>query len=167
MRRAAFASGWGAPVAAGVLGLCLAACDPVHTDEIAALGGEAPGVPRGPTHRPGQPCLLCHDGGRAHEFSVAGTVFESPLNSQGASGVTVTMVDSAGSMYAATTNAVGNFYVTPDEWTPAYPLPSTTLTDGHVSTPMYSEIARNGSCAGCHTNPASPTSPGQVSLVPP
>lgn len=47
-----------------------AACDPVRSDAVAALGGEAPGVPHGPTHRPGQPCLLGHS-----NFAVAGTVF--------------------------------------------------------------------------------------------
>ena len=41
---------------------------------------EAPGVRRGPLHRPGQPCLLCHDGalGDPQRFTVAGTVFQTP-----------------------------------------------------------------------------------------
>jgi len=159
-------------VGIGLLGLLgLLACDPVQSDEIAALGGEAPGVPEGPLHRPGQPCVLCHDGagGDPSAFSVAGTVFETPSTSAGASGVTVAMTDSTGSTHSATTNAAGNFYVTPSEWTPTYPITTTTLESGRVSTPMYGEIGRNGSCAGCHSYPAAAGagSPGRVSLVPP
>ena len=36
------------------------AADPVRERQIATLGGETPGVPHGPLHRPGQPCGLCH-----------------------------------------------------------------------------------------------------------
>ena len=55
----------------------LLSCDPVHDDAVSALGGETPGIPRGPLHRPGQPCLVCHDGasGDPAAFSMAGTVF--------------------------------------------------------------------------------------------
>ena len=38
--------------------------DPVQSEAVADLGGEAPGVAPGPLHRPGQPCLVCHDGSR-------------------------------------------------------------------------------------------------------
>ena len=59
--------------------VALAACDPVHGDAISALGPEAPDVRQGPLHRPGQPCLLCHDGalGDPQRFTIAGTVFET------------------------------------------------------------------------------------------
>jgi hypothetical protein len=153
-----------------LLGLGMAGCDPVHADDIAALGGETPGVPPGPMHRPGQPCVVCHDsGGKSPELSVAGTVFESQSSSEGVSGVTVLMTDSAGSSYSATTNSAGNFLVTPSQWTPTYPITSTQLQAGHVTVVMYSEIGRNGSCAGCHSYPApaGPSSPGRVSVVPP
>jgi hypothetical protein len=150
--------------------VALAACDPVHADAIAALGGETPGVRPGPMHRPGQPCVLCHDsGGKSPQMSVAGTVFESQSSAEGVTGVAVVMSDSAGSTYSATTNAAGNFFVTASEWTPTYPILSTQLQVGNVTVVMYSEIGRNGSCGGCHSYPApaGPSSPGRVSVVPP
>ncbi len=36
--------------------------DPVHDEEVAALGPEPGGGAPGPEHRPGQPCLVCHGG---------------------------------------------------------------------------------------------------------
>jgi hypothetical protein len=142
--------------------LALAACNPVVEDAVDALGPEAAGVRRGPLHRPGQPCLLCHDGdiGDPPQFTVAGTVFDDPVDLDGADGITVTMTDANDSMYEATTNAAGNFYVTPDQWNPTFPL-HVSLSNGLV---MSSEIGRNGACAFCHVNPASPSSPGPVVL---
>src|SRR4051794_4421968 len=50
--------------------------DPVSDARIAALGPEDPGVPPGPLHRPGQPCVVCHSRqGPASPFLVAGTVY--------------------------------------------------------------------------------------------
>ena len=74
----------------------MAGCDPVHDDAIAALGPETPGVRRGPLHRPGQPCLLCHDGalGDPQEFAVAGTVFQRPGNLMPVAEANVELVDS-------------------------------------------------------------------------
>ena len=65
-------------VVAAASGGVLSCYDPVHDQEVAALGGEAPGVSPGPTHRPGQPCNVCHGGvGPANlRFSVAGTVYQ-------------------------------------------------------------------------------------------
>ena len=43
------------------IAIALGACvDETHELQVQALGGEAPGVPKGPLHRPGQPCLVCH-----------------------------------------------------------------------------------------------------------
>ena len=49
----------------------LAACvDESHELQVQALGAEVPGVPMGPLHRPGQPCLVCHgDQGRRRTSS--------------------------------------------------------------------------------------------------
>src|SRR5450432_160855 len=50
-----------AMLAGTVLVCALVGCgDPVHDTAVSALGPEAPGVPKGPLHRPGQPCVLCH-----------------------------------------------------------------------------------------------------------
>lgn len=144
------------------------ACDPVHSNEVDALGGEASGVRTGPTHRPGQPCLVCHDGniGDPPRFNVAGTVFVTPYvvaPENGAGGAIVKMTDATGASHASTTNEVGNFYVTPNEWTPVYPI-TVEIDYGGVTTTMKSHIGRDGSCAGCHRNPAGPSSPGPVAV---
>ncbi len=101
--------------------------DPVHDAEVTALGPEAPGVSPGPTHRPGQPCLTCHggEGPGGLTFVTAGTVYAYPYGvtpKQGVSGGVVHLVDANGSGFDATTNSVGNFYVTTDQWSPTFPL---------------------------------------------
>lgn len=139
------------------------ACDPVHDDAIAALGGEAPGVRQGPLHRPGQPCGLCHDGalGDPPAFSVAGTIYVDEAATTAAKGAVVTLTDSKEQTYRATANEVGNFYVTPSEFLPAYPM-KVSVTYDRVVVDMSSEVGRGGSCAACHVKPAGPTSAGPV-----
>jgi hypothetical protein len=143
-------------------------CDPVKSDAIDALRGNAPGVSNGPLHRPGEPCLLCHDGdfGDPSAFSVAGTVFEEPLGMVGEDGATVLLTDSTGSMHMATTNSVGNFYLTPGQWSPVFPLTHVEVVSaaGSIVT-MQSEVGRSGACATCHVAPAGPASPGPVCVT--
>jgi hypothetical protein len=134
----------------------VAACDPVHNDEVAALGGETPGVPHGPLHRPSQPCLLCHG-----NFSVAGTVFVDPTNRQAAQNVAVDLTDSQGHTFTATTNEAGNFYVRTGEFQPVYPM-KVALRYGGVTASMTADVGRNGACASCHFDPPGPSSPGHV-----
>lgn len=138
-------------------------CDPVHTDTVDALGGEASNVRPGPEHRPGQPCLVCHDGalGDPSEFSVAGTIFQTASASVAAVGATVTMNDSAGQTHTARTNQAGNFYLTPNEFSPAYPMKVSVEYNG-VTAEMTSLVGRAGACGSCHADPAGPTSPGHV-----
>lgn len=144
-------------LAAALLLAALASCmNPVHSDAVTALGDEAPGVRRGPTHRPGQPCLTCHggDGPGEPDFELAGTVYEEkeqgvPDTSRGASGVTVSLVDAKGATYTTQTNSVGNFYVQEGRYTPVYPV-YVTLTRGDVKETMTTRIGRRGSCADCH-----------------
>ena len=151
--------------------VAVAGCDPVHDDAVAALGGEAPGVPRGPLHRPGQPCLLCHDGavGDPPALSVAGTLFLDANGLVPVSGAAVILQDADGvTSNAATTNEAGNFYFSPDEFLPRYPLQVNSITVGAVAIAMHSHIGGNGSCAGCHFDPPGPDSPGHVYFdVPP
>jgi hypothetical protein len=151
---------------AGLL-LGLVACDPVQSDAIAALGGEAQGVRPGPLHRPGQPCLLCHDGapGDPGEFSVAGTVFQNPADPQAARGARVELKAADGSSSTQTTNAAGNFYIPARSWQPRYPLQvSVSFESFKVS--MTSNIGRDGACASCHFDPAGTDSPGHVYAIP-
>lgn len=143
------------------------ACNPVHAADIAALGGEAADVPEGPLHRPGQPCTVCHDGaiGDPSAFSVAGTVYPMTSSPTGEDGVTVTMTDSKMQTYASTTNAAGNFYVRPKEWTPAFPIERVVVQHGSQAAQMYSRISWSSSCGWCHVAPASQSSPGHVALL--
>jgi hypothetical protein len=141
-------------------------CDPTHQDAVDALGGEAPNVRRGPLHRPGQPCILCHDGtiGSPQAFSVAGTIFEVPSTTTPLNGATVHLVDTDGHAFDTTTNAAGNFYVTPSQYAPHYPM-TTTVTAGSTVVTMNTLIETEGSCGGCHVDPAGPGSPGHVCVT--
>lgn len=143
--------------------LFAAACDPVNSDAINALGGEAPGVPRGPLHRPGQPCVLCHDGslGNPPGFSVAGTVFVNATDLQPAVDAGVTLTDSEGHVFDASTNAAGNFFILPHEFQPVYPMKVAVQFDG-TTVNMTADVGRNGSCAACHFDPVARASPGHV-----
>jgi hypothetical protein len=147
-------------------GLLLAACDPVHDRAVAALAGEGRGERPGPRHRPGQPCLLCHGGalGDPEPFSVAGTIYQTPSATQPAVGATVELQAADGSRFEVVANDAGNFYVSPDQWRPAFPLQVKVTYQGRTVS-MLSNIGREGSCAGCHRDPAGPDSPGHVYLV--
>lgn len=148
--------------------LCLGACsDPVVEDAREALGPETPGVPEGPLHRPGQPCLLCHDGSGPGELemSVAGTVYKYPDGAEPLSGAYVDLIDSKGRKFSAATNCAGNFFVQPADFEPEYPL-WTTLRFGGAVVDMSTPIFRDGSCARCHTQPTGPESAGQVYFAP-
>ena len=137
--------------------------DATHDMQVGALGGEAPGVPQGPLHRPGQPCLVCHggQGPASAQFSTGGTVYTSNTSMTPASGVTITVEDINGSVGTTQSNAAGNFYIPSGTWSPTYPtLPSVTL--GNTTQSMTSHVGRDGSCAHCHTDPASPTSAGHI-----
>jgi hypothetical protein len=141
-------------------------CDPVHHDDISALGDEVAGVQQGPMHRPGQPCLLCHDGafGDPSAFSVAGTVFEHLEGAVGVDGVTVSLEDSIGSTYTATTNAAGNFYVDASRWQPHYPMTTSITPRSGQPIPMHTLIGWSGACATCHTSAVGPDSAGPVAI---
>src|SRR5262245_59193898 len=87
--------------------------DPLQERAVEALGPEPFDVPEGPLHRPGQPCVLCHDGEDARAFSVAGTVYLTPDSDTPAAGASVGLVDAKGAGFVAITNCAGNFFVLP------------------------------------------------------
>lgn len=131
--------------------------NPVHSDAVDVLGGEASGVRRGPTHRPGQPCLTCHGGEGPGEpdFELAGTVYEmnaqgGPDTTRGAPGVTVAFTDAVGKTHTTETNSVGNFYVKEGRYAPTYPVYVTLARGGRTASTMKTRIGRRGSCADCH-----------------
>jgi hypothetical protein len=129
--------------------------DPVRSQRIAALGGEDPGVPTGPLHRPGQPCVLCHSaGGPASSvpFAIAGTVFETDgPDANGANGVQVLFIDAASSQRRYDTNFVGNFFVPESEWSDlTFPFKVGLLSMDGKQVAMSSTVNREGSCNFCH-----------------
>jgi hypothetical protein len=148
------------------LGPVLLSCgDPVPDNAIANLGPEDPNVPRGPSHRPGQPCILCHEaGGEARAFSLAGTVYTDVTSQKVVGGVNVLVVDATNATLSTTTNCAGNFFVPTEQFVPTYPI-WFTLRVGKVRRDMSSPAYREGSCAGCHTNPRGPSSPGHVYVI--
>jgi hypothetical protein len=149
----------------------LGACDPVLDDAVSDLGPETPGVRTGPLHRPGQPCLLCHDGafGDPQAFSVAGTIYQIPSSLEPAVGATVAMTDATGSTRDEVTNAAGNFYIAASDWAPQFPLQVQVQPVTGPVVYMYSLVnsgtdVAGGACATCHRDPAGADSPGHVSI---
>jgi hypothetical protein len=148
----------------GLLAPSPAGCvDETHELAVKALGPEDPNVQPGPLHRPGQPCVTCHGGSgpASKQFSVGGTVFATKGQDAPAPNATVTIEDITGVIESAQTNEAGNFYITVQQWQPSYPiLPQVTL--GTTTQTMSTHVARDGSCADCHTKPESSTSAGPV-----
>lgn len=135
------------------LALATSCTDPVKDHAIERLGPEAQGVPEGPEHRPGQPCVLCHsEGGPAskHKFAIGGTIFTTNTGETGAANVTVFFLDALLTPRQSTTNASGNFFVREEEW-PDLTFPfKTGVLNGKTGVPMQSTINREGSCNFCH-----------------
>ncbi len=144
-------------------GLLLGCFDPVHSDDVDALGPEAAGVPQGPLHRPGQPCTVCHggDGPGSPTFDLAGTVFELKEQSIGAFGASVLLIDSLGSTQAAGTNEAGNFWIPESELTLGFPIWASVEFAG-ATIEMRTPIYRARSCGECHGDPPSPSAVGHV-----
>ena len=123
--------------------------DPVPQDNIAELGEEQ-GEPSA-THRPGQPCVLCHSTyeGAKPLMAIGGTIYYQNSGGQilPAENVLVRITDSQNTERKACTNEVGNFWVERDNWQDiTYPLE--VRAGGRR---MQSIVGREGSCAACHT----------------
>jgi hypothetical protein len=138
-------------VVVAVLAAVAASCgDPVVDDRAEALGPEDPKVPAGPSHRPGQPCLACHDGTQdIRPFSVGGTIYMVEGGGEVAPGVEIELIDAFGATHRVVTNCAGNFYVEPADYDPTYPVWVALEFDGD-RVEMQSPIGRDGSCATCH-----------------
>jgi hypothetical protein len=155
--------------------LAAAGCGDAFRDpQIEALGGEFPGTTPSQFHRPGQPCVLCHDSyeGAEPELSIGGTLFYFPPDGAGfpvtTPGFVVSIVDSKGKSFNAEVNCFGNFFIEKSVFEPAYPILTEVLQrdeeTGELRTnqQMNSRIGRDGSCAACHVDPKSWLSPGPV-----
>jgi hypothetical protein len=140
----------------------LSACgDPVKDLAAKELGPESSSVVEGPLHRPGQPCLVCHDGVKARAYSIAGTVYRTSDSDQPAAGTSVHLIDTGGRRLLAVANCAGNFFVKPEEFAPRYPL-WVSLSVGSLEVAMDSPINGEGSCARCHGMDPGPGSAGRV-----
>jgi hypothetical protein len=146
-----------------------------------ALGPET--TRRGPTHRPGQPCLWCHGGPapRAQTFAVAGTIYLREADATGVAGATITITDAQGQTLTATSNQVGSFFVRVQSgsgaprdrgdgeldspWEPTFPLHVVVSAQG-TERRMRSIIGRDGSCAACHREPPGAAMVGKVWVTP-
>ena len=177
-RTGSFTSIVAAVAALGVVSaVAVSGCgNPAVDDKIAVLGGEQSGVPQGPYHRPGQPCVLCHSTyyGASPELAVGGTVFADLHGFKPVENVQVVLTDSVGETRTAVTNCIGNFNIPKSSWDPQFPLAAEVRYPEYADdgTPklasdgapklkvkaMGSYISRDGSCASCHTlygrNPA-------------
>ena len=147
--------------------LQLGCVDETHEEAVQALGPEQPGVPKGPLHRPGQPCLTCHggEGPASAQFTVAGTLYALQGQPDPAISAVAQIEDILGRIWNAKTNAAGNFYVSPSEFTPQYPTQMNVIPAGgdpSQAIPMIGFAGRSGSCADCHKATAGQTSPGPV-----
>lgn len=138
--------------------------DPTVNATVDELGPEAPGVGPGPNHRPGQPCVACHQNtGRASPFSLAGTVYQDRERTRPLVGARLDFIDAKGHSYATYSNCVGNFYIGADEWHAHFPL-WVQLVYGNEAIFMQTPIQRERSCATCHFDPSGPDSAGHVYL---
>ncbi len=166
-------------VAALAAASAFSACstDPVHDDAVSALGPEAANIPQGQYHRAGQPCVVCHgpEGPANTQFSIAGTVFFGPANSSapvGVGNVTVQLEDDSQSKFSVTTNCVGNFWVKPSDWNPAFPVLASIAGNPEgtmLQQTMVSHIGRDPSCGDCHQYPTNLNyyqTPGLIHLSP-
>jgi cytochrome c553 len=145
--------------------------DPVHDQEVQALGPEKAGIPPSQYHRAGQPCTVCHgpEGPASTQFSMAGTIFYAPYSATsigyGDQGAYISMVDANGQHSPPiTTNCVGNWWTTSSTFNPAFPVlvevfPTATSSTG---IPMVTQISRATSCAECHADPSSYNAVGHI-----
>jgi hypothetical protein len=135
----------------GAPALLIWCVDPVPDNLVKEQGTELDGYPVGEFHRPGQVCSACHkEHGQADTvFTVAGTIFAAPDDLRGVEAAEVQLTDSVGTQYIAKTNCVGNFFVTPDQWSPKFPI-LVRVHKGQTALQMKGPIAREASCNACH-----------------
>jgi hypothetical protein len=150
-----------------LLAVFLLSCggDPAKDTLVKSLGPEN-GSP-GPTHRPGQPCLTCHD------FAVGGTVYLQQGKPDPLVAAQIDILDLGGSVACTTTtNAAGNFYLKQKEC--VMPMPAKARITRPSPDPkmmpdvaeMVTRIGRDGSCATCHHGDMlSPTSVEKIYLL--
>ncbi len=162
----------GAMVVSAIVSSC---ADPVHDQLVTSLGPEDPSIPQGEYHRAGQPCTACHgpEGPAKTEFSLAGTIFWSGGVAQysgsvvGVNDAVVSVEDSLGTQSLIHTNCVGNFFVRPSDYTPAFPVLVAVFAGPKnlYTSKMATQISRATSCAECHFDPVNYNTPGHIFIT--
>ena len=152
-------------IAAASVCMLVGCFDPVHDDRVDELGPEVRGVEKGPLHRPGQPCTVCHggEGPGSPTFDVAGTVFVDRENRTPLRGATVWLVDESGQRVGIRTNKAGNFWLGEGELSVDFPF-WTSVEYGAEGVEMETRIFRARSCAECHADPPGEDSVGHIYL---
>lgn len=142
-----------------------ACADPVLDQKLAALGPESPGGP-GPNHRPGQPCVICHNpaGSAKSHFAFAGTIYRDKAGKVPLGDVEVILTDARGSKFVGKSNCSGNVYFPIGRTNAAFPV-WVSMKKGEHTVNMESAIFREPDCAVCHSEPANATSAGAVFLT--
>lgn len=97
-------------------------------------------------------------------FSFAGTVYVDATSLTPIDDVRVTLINSFGRQFSTTTNCAGNFIVLPSDYALDGPI-WVSLSRDEVFRDMETPIYRDGSCTGCHEDPAGPASAGHVYLI--
>ncbi len=101
---------------------------------------------------PGSNCISCHSEGNMPEddepknwYTIAGTVFKDINGTAGASGVTIRVTDSVGTVVELKASAVGNFYSRTQLQAPL----TAEIESGGEKKVMIAEV-QTGDCASCH-----------------
>ena len=167
-----------ASLGASALGAADCLSNPAVDEVIASLGAEKSGVRKGPLHRGGQPCLVCHGGTGpgSPDFSVAGTIYATPTDATPVNAASILITDATGKQKEVFSNCAGNFVTDAKSFVPIYPLRVEVVCElplpagAPASTPkqtrrsvMQTRISRDGSCSSCHFGDPSESSPGRLS----
>jgi hypothetical protein len=136
----------------------------------ANAGCEAPtpaNLETGATMLPGRVCEDCHtqNGQSPLVWTASGTVFNhptDPCDPGGVAGVTVEILDAAGTVQATlTTNQAGNFYTGDTQL--SFPIRARIF--GPDGTRQEMQNAQpTGACASCHQVPSPAGAPGRITL---
>lgn len=117
-----------------------------------------------PLMHPGGTCIQCHaDSREGPSYVVAGTVYtllDEPVDCNGLQGVEVEIMDSEGSVWTATTNDAGNFFLSPRQADPVFPI-TAVVRDGDVEREMVTP-QESGECNACHTDEGANGAMGRI-----
>jgi len=113
---------------------------------------------------PGGDCTGCHvRRGEGPVYEIAGTVYfdyADADNCNGVDGAEVVVTDANGTEFTATSNAAGNFFLTPGQANVTYPASVVVRYQGGERA-MVNTIA-DGNCNVCHTVDGTQAAPGRV-----